>query len=200
MSDLISKRELYYKISETYKKGRLSWGANEIFKDIIGECDSVENKGDLISRQAVLDAIQKLNIPEDMCVFEIISHIELAIATLPSVVIRDATSEERESVDNYIKSISTKTGRKFDVPSVENKGWNPLKSDEEGMIIGSLPEEGKEVFITVYGHVEIDSFGCDFEYDESVGDYRNKWFCENNDIEDVRAWMPLPEPYKEERG
>ena len=163
MSDLISKRELYYKISETYKKGRLSWGANEIFKDIIGECDSVENKGDLISRQAVLDAIQKLNIPEDMCVFEIISHIEVAIATLSSV---------------------------------ENNGWNPLKSDEEGMIIGSLPEEGKEVFITVYGHVEIDSFGCDFEYDESVGDYRNKWFCENNDIEDVRAWMPLPEPYK----
>jgi hypothetical protein len=48
MSDLISKRELYYKISETYKKGRLSWGANEIFKDIIGECDSVENKGEWI--------------------------------------------------------------------------------------------------------------------------------------------------------
>lgn len=40
---------------------------------------------DLIDRQAVLDAIQKLNIPEDMCVFEIISHIEVEIATLPSV-------------------------------------------------------------------------------------------------------------------
>lgn len=40
---------------------------------------------DLISKQAVIDAIQKLNIPEDMCVFEIISHIEVAIATLPSV-------------------------------------------------------------------------------------------------------------------
>ena len=39
---------------------------------------------DLISRQAIIDAIQKLNIPEDMCVFEIISHIEVAIATLPS--------------------------------------------------------------------------------------------------------------------
>lgn len=75
-------------------------------------------------------------------------------------------------------------------------GWNPLESDEEGMIIGSLPEEGKEVFITVYGQVEIDSFGCDVEYDESVGECRNEWFCENNDIEDVRAWMPLPEPYK----
>ena len=40
---------------------------------------------DLIDRQAVINAIQKLNIPEDMCVFEIISHIEVAIATLPSV-------------------------------------------------------------------------------------------------------------------
>lgn len=81
----------------------------------------------------------------------------------------------------------------------ENKGgWNPLKSDEEGMLIGSLPEEGKEVFITVYGQVEIDSFGCDVEYDESVGECRNEWFCENNDIEDVTAWMPLPEPYKGE--
>ena len=40
---------------------------------------------DLISRQAIIDAIQKLNIPEDMCVFEIISHIEVAIVTLPSV-------------------------------------------------------------------------------------------------------------------
>ena len=39
---------------------------------------------DTISRQAAIDAIQKLNIPEDMCVFEIISHIEVEIATLPS--------------------------------------------------------------------------------------------------------------------
>ena len=38
---------------------------------------------DLISRQTVLDAIQRLNIPEDMCVFEIMSHIEVVIATLP---------------------------------------------------------------------------------------------------------------------
>lgn len=80
----------------------------------------------------------------------------------------------------------------------ENKGeWNPLKSDEEGMIIGSLPEEGEEVLVTVYGQVEIDSFGCDVEYDESVGECKCEWFCENNDIEDVRAWMPLPEPYME---
>ena len=38
---------------------------------------------DLISRQAAIDAIEKMNIPEDMCVFEILSHIEVEIATLP---------------------------------------------------------------------------------------------------------------------
>ena len=48
MSGLISKRELYHKLGEAYKKGYLSWGANEIIKDIIGKCDSVENKGEWI--------------------------------------------------------------------------------------------------------------------------------------------------------
>ena len=40
---------------------------------------------DLISRQAAIDAIDRLDIPEDMCVFEILSHIELEIGNLPSV-------------------------------------------------------------------------------------------------------------------
>ena len=48
MSDLISKKELYHKLGERYQKGYLSWGANEIIKDLIGECDSVENKGEWI--------------------------------------------------------------------------------------------------------------------------------------------------------
>lgn len=83
------------------------------------------------------------------------------------------------------------------VPSVENKGeWNPLNSDEEGMIIGSLPDEGEEVLVTVYGQVEIDSFGCDFICEDYGDEGRLEWFCENNDIEDVKAWMPKPAPYK----
>ena len=48
MSDLISKKELYHKISEAYSKGHLTWGANEVIKDIIGECHSVGNKGEWI--------------------------------------------------------------------------------------------------------------------------------------------------------
>jgi len=46
MSDLISKKELYRKLGEAYNKGFLTWGANEVIKDIIGECDSVEIKGE----------------------------------------------------------------------------------------------------------------------------------------------------------
>lgn len=103
MSDLISKRELYHKLGEVYYKGYLSWGVNEIVKELIGECDSVENKGDLISRQAVLDAIQKLNIPEDMCVFEIISHIEVEIATLPSVEKCFDGMTNREIISEFVK-------------------------------------------------------------------------------------------------
>ncbi len=106
-------------------------------------------------------------------------------------VIKRESMSARKYVEAYEMAISALS---------ENKGgWNPLASDEEGRIIGSLPEEGEEVLVTVYGQVEIDSFGCDFEYDESTGECRNEWFCENNDIEDVRAWMPLPEPYKPEK-
>jgi len=39
---------------------------------------------DCVDRQAAIDAIDRLDIPEDMCVFEILSHIELEIGTLPS--------------------------------------------------------------------------------------------------------------------
>lgn len=53
MSDFISKRELYHKLGEAYQKGYLSWGANEIIKDIIGECDSVENKGEWIYDKSI---------------------------------------------------------------------------------------------------------------------------------------------------
>lgn len=48
MSDLISKRELYKKLGEAYNKGFLTWGANEVVKDIIGECDSMNRVEELI--------------------------------------------------------------------------------------------------------------------------------------------------------
>ena len=46
---------------------------------------------DCVSRQAVIQAIENLNIPEDMCTFEIKSHLDLAIGSLPSVQVKEKT-------------------------------------------------------------------------------------------------------------
>lgn len=60
-------------------------------------------------------------------------------------------------------------------------------ADEDAFAYYNIPEEGKEVFITTsWGSVTTDTI----EYD--VGFY---W--EEHDMEDVVAWTPLPEPYKE---
>ena len=75
MSEYIKSAELYKKLAIEYNKGRVPWGTNEIFKDLIAECKSY-------------------SFPER----------EKGTDTF----FREATKEERESVDKYIKSISTK--------------------------------------------------------------------------------------------
>ena len=52
-----------------------------------------------------------------------------------------------------------------------------------------LPEDDEEVLITMNGWVTIDTFDRDFT---------DGCAFEGYDIDDVKAWMPLPEPYKEE--
>ena len=52
---------------------------------------------DLIDRQQAIDAIEEQDIPEDMCVFEILSHIELAIGTLPSAQPEERTDKRTET-------------------------------------------------------------------------------------------------------
>ena len=64
------------------------------------------------------------------------------------------------------------------------------EEDIDTILNCQLPEDGETVLITDrLGNVEVDTFirdcdGCYFE-------------C-NCDMEDVRAWMPLPKPYKAE--
>ena len=71
----------------------------------------------------------------------------------------------------------------------EYTGYN--EEDFDTMFDCPLPEDGETVLITDWlGNVGEDTFftdndGCYFE-------------C-NCDMEDVKAWMPLPEPYKAER-
>lgn len=52
-----------------------------------------------------------------------------------------------------------------------------------------LPDDEQEVLITMNGWVSIDTFSRDSDGGCSFEGY---------DIDDIRAWMPLPEPYKTE--
>lgn len=59
---------------------------------------------------------------------------------------------------------------------------------EYGKILNcKLPDDGEEVLITVNGFVMIDTFLNDDEFG---------CYFDSVDIEDVKAWMPLPKPYK----
>ena len=77
-----------------------------------------------------------------------------------------------------------------ELPPAES-GWNPItvKTVEGGyeIVEGILPEDGEEVLITYGYFVELDTFCVDAE---------GCYFEGRQDISEVDAWMPLPEPYK----
>lgn len=175
MSDLISKRELYHKLGEAYNKGFFSWGVNEVIKDIIGECDSVENKGDLISRQAVLNKLNRL------------IEVEKLQGT-------DEMGYGRERVSAY-ESMIYEVESEYLYPPVENRGeWIPVSE--------RLPDNNVRVLCSAI------STSISGGYTRFVGCCDNgDWFVQT-DAETVSyprqykvtAWMPLPEPYKAEKG
>ena len=71
----------------------------------------------------------------------------------------------------------------------DEKQWHESCYDEAEILNCPLPEDGEDVLITVNGRTWIDTF----LRDETDGCY-----FESYDIDEVEAWMPLPEPYKEE--
>ena len=76
----------------------------------------------------------------------------------------------------------------------ERKEWSErLGYDveyEDAYIYSNLPDDGEKVLVcSSWGNVGIDTF-----YNDCEGAY----FEENGDMDGIVAWMPLPEPYKEE--
>ena len=63
--------------------------------------------------------------------------------------------------------------------------WTPIRFDDDGEPIGPLPEDGQDCLVSFGSTVMTDRFwsdeiGCGFEF---------------LDMNDVSAWMPLPDPY-----
>ena len=93
-----------------------------------------------------------------------------------------------------------------EIYDIEYSPWIPLKTrpmtEEESTYYRDLseygaelfdcplPDDGQEVLVSWGGNVGIETF----VHDDSDGCY-----FEGVEIDDVEAWMPLPESYKEER-
>ena len=123
---------------------------------------------DLISRQAAIDAIGRLGIPEDMCVFKILSHIELELGTLPS-----AQPEQRW------------------IPCSERL------PEEYGEFLVTMTEKAKakdlgfDIDETYIRKMRYNSNG--WQLPRHIPSWINEAVKD-----EVLAWMPLPEPYQEE--
>ena len=61
--------------------------------------------------------------------------------------------------------------------------WNYI-SIKEGEIVGKLPEDGEEVILTTEGGFVVTDIFCREDNDGC--------YFEGYDIEEVRAWMPMP--------
>lgn len=124
---------------------------------------------------------------------------------------RDATSEERESIDDYIKSISTPTGVNiFDLMKdeedceYENTGLEPEEIAEAVRkwipVAEGLPLGDESVLVQVNGTYKNVTYenailtGAYFEDGGWIIDEKPEW-----EDPEIVAWMPLPEPYRSVR-
>lgn len=69
----------------------------------------------------------------------------------------------------------------------DEKARHEFYYDEAEILDCSLPEDGEDVLITVNGRTWIDTF---------IRDDADGCYFESYDIDEVKAWMPLPKPYK----
>lgn len=68
----------------------------------------------------------------------------------------------------------------------DEKPWHESCYDEAEILDCPLPEDGEDVLITVNGRTWIDTF---------IRDDTDGCYFESYDIDEVKAWMPLPKPY-----
>lgn len=91
----------------------------------------------------------------------------------------------------WIPITTRKTTREENEKLAKKYGFDPEELEDSWCYTCPLPEDGQEVLVTtrVWGYVVIDKFYID----EDGASY----FEDHDDEDDLLAWMPLPEPYKD---
>ena len=133
---------------------------------------------DFISKRTAIDALRAIKYG--------LWEIDIPSPTVPEYVEHhEQIKNMMEIVDGWIKRIKEESA----VDATANR-WIPCSE--------RLPKYGKTVLITnAKGNVSYGRFRG-VEFWEEDGD--SCWTWKKNTIEHVLAWMPLPEPYKEEEG
>lgn len=128
---------------------------------------------DCVSRQAVHNMLEDIPIVDTDKWFNWLQKACLRLADLPPVT----------PTQSWIPIVTRE-------PTEEEKEYYFEQNGEElcYMIDCPMPDNGQEVLVSVGSFVSEDVFNEDF------------WNFENCDIENVDAWMPLPQPYEEKRG
>lgn len=147
--------------------------------------EKIRTDDDSISRQASIAALKKYFSDDGMIDTERGAywhhgHVIEVLQCMPSVTPKQRTGwipfTYRPATDEEKKHYAERTG--YD------------EEDIDTILNCQLPEDGETVLITDrLGNVEVDTF---------INDCDGCYFECNCDMEDVRAWMPLPKPYTEE--
>ena len=148
---------------------------------------------DLISRQDAIDAIEKLDIPEDMCAFEILSHIELAIGILPSADQWTPCSERLPNEDEITYNQIGVDGEKVQsdrVLAIDSTGFIRCGYFRKSLLKHEYHGKGKR---NEYSDKGI----ATWEFGEHYDSDPQNWVVPTP-THDMVAWMPLPEPWKGE--
>ena len=110
-------------------------------------------------------------------------------------------AKEHEQLANWLKELKMHSWNPIKTEKIseaekkelaERYGMSPEEFDDFWRYACKMPEDNQECLITtsVWGYVCIDTF----HIDEDGAMY----FEDHEDEDDVLAWMPLPEPYKED--
>lgn len=144
----------------------------EAIDTIEGNVHDSGKDADCISRQAAIDALRAIK--------QGLWEIDIPSPTVPEYV------EHHEQIKNMMEIVDGWIKRIKEEPTAHQ--WIPCRE--------RLPKYGKTVLITNdKGNVSYGMFRG-VEYWEEDGD--SVWVRKKNTLENVIAWMPLPEPYTED--
>lgn len=138
----------------------------------------------LIDENVLLEEVEKLPFINERYDHEhanksFIDGIEIFHVMVLNVLKRQPIIDTESLQPQWIPFLWRKT--------TKEDGWDPEEFPLTAC--GEIPENGQDILVTNGCHVWSDTF---FDDDDLYLDSGNDL------VEDVTAWMPLPEPYKEE--